>query len=388
VFGGEDRIVASMYVSWRSDAWGPLVATLERAKSSARNGEGEEALVELGGATYQVMASGVRPEGGGPVYAFVLCRGGVRFSISKNQEAKGDMPNVLLDVGSMPLMRCGDAVRLMDDLRDSLEDMGCKIRKTKLSRVDMCTDHTGFHVSKLVDLLRARCFKARGRNREVYEADCPVTEYASGRKITGFVIGKRVMVRAYDKLEETKRDEAKRAMLVDKRWGGETPEHATRIEIQLRREKLRELGVDTWEDYVQKRSEIVGYVVASWLVFTEEPVDPNHTDRVVIHPLWRKVQRTFLACFRGFANLRQQTKPTTKVPPVKLVNAGLRKQTIGCLLSILVGQSKKKVHTLHDWVDELCSLLAEAVSECEIEYLERKFGLKRSRFVGRMPGAG
>jgi hypothetical protein len=389
VFGGEDRMLCSMYVAWHDSVWGDLMSRLESAKAAAR--EGEAAFVDLNGWTFVVQPQGHRAQGGGPVYAFLLERGGIRISISKVQEPKGEMPNVLVDFGSLALMEAGDVVQLHQEIVDLIENHGAKVRKSRPGRADMCVDLPGVPVELLVDLLRRRCYKSRGRYRAEYEKDTDVGIYMNGRKSTGFTVGKNIMIRVYDKIEETKHDEAKRTCMIDRRWGGSLPEHATRVEIQIRREKLKELGVDTFEDYVEKRQAIVEYVTQQWLVFTDEPVQANHTDRCTVHPLWKKVQRLFSGCFRPFVSLRHQErkhKGYTKAPKVVFRSEGLRKQSVGCLLSILVGQSKQTMDEMADWIDELCSVVCETIKDLPAGYLEKKFGIKRGQFLAAIPATG
>ena len=73
------------------------------------------------------------------------------------------------------------------------------------------------------------------------------------------------------------------------------PLRAIRVEYQLRREKLKQLGVDSLADWLEKRAVIVHYLTHSWFRLTDGPVDRKHPDRTPILPEWCEVQKAFLA---------------------------------------------------------------------------------------------
>ena len=387
-FGGEDTLELACYVDWRSDEWAELLPVLSAAKERSR--AGEASLVDFGGDTWEVMAKGRRSgEGKGPTYAFMLRRGGVTLSIARTQEAKGTFANVLVVYGSMALMRYGDVVRLHDDIMDTLDDAGGHVRTVKVSRVDCCTDHPGLNVATLVPLMRDRCYKSRGRALADFGVDCPFEIHAVGRKLTGFSIGRNILIRVYDKLEETRSDEAKRAMLVERRWGGKTPECATRVEFQIRRERLKQFGIDTFGDYLEKREELVRYVVGNWFVMTSQPVDPKHPERSVTHPVWAKVQRAFYGCFRPHVPLSQERKRKArpvKAKPVHVPTNGLDRQTVGCLLSRIAANGSVRLADREAAADHLAEAIREIVKGLPPGYVQEKLTKKQAKIVGAVPG--
>ena len=77
-----------------------------------------------------------------------------------------------------------------------------------------------------------------------------------------------------------------------RRWGG-IAIHAIRTEFELRREKLKALGIDTFEDWTNKRGKIAHYLSHDWCRVTDGPFDPQHPDRTPTHPDWVKVQEAF-----------------------------------------------------------------------------------------------
>jgi hypothetical protein len=100
------------------------------------------------------------------------------------------------------------------------------------------------------------------------------------------------MCRVYDKIVESKRDILKQAILQQTRWGG-MPEFASRVEFQIERAKLAQFGVDTVEDWIEKRSDVVDRLTSTWLRLTDGPVDRKHAYRTPIHPVWEKTREAF-----------------------------------------------------------------------------------------------
>lgn len=73
------------------------------------------------------------------------------------------------------------------------------------------------------------------------------------------------------------------------------PEAATRVEFELRREALKERGIDTVEDYYAKRADLVHYLTHDWLRLTANKVDRENKNQSKARtlPLWNKIRKAF-----------------------------------------------------------------------------------------------
>src|SRR5690606_11495825 len=105
----------------------------------------------------------------------------------------------------------------------------------RVSRADLALDVVGLNVETLQDVYENDQFITRARSTDSYNNRVL-------KKRTGFQAGKppcRLVV--YDKLYETARksDTEYLEAMVARRWGNVLPSAATRIEWQLRRQKLR-----------------------------------------------------------------------------------------------------------------------------------------------------
>jgi len=106
-----------------------------------------------------------------------------------------------------------------------------------------------------------------------------------------------LLLRIYDKLAETQKcaNPLKAFAMKDRRWDGVLPEQATRVEFELKREALKERGIDSPDDYFMKRADLVNYLVREWFLFTKESVDRENKNqsRAEVLPLWKDVQTAF-----------------------------------------------------------------------------------------------
>jgi len=77
----------------------------------------------------------------------------------------------------------------------------------------------------------------------------------------------------------------------------EMPSCATRVEFEMRRDALKERGIDAVEDYYAKRADLVAYLTYGWLRFTANKVDRENKNQSKARtlPLWNRVRKAFKA---------------------------------------------------------------------------------------------
>lgn len=120
----------------------------------------------------------------------------------------------------------------------------------------------------------------------------------SGTGVTVSIGKSPLMCRIYDKKAEValKANPHKNLCMRVYRWRcNEMPAAATRVEFELRRDALKERGIDTVEDYYSKRADLVAYLTYDWLRFTANPVDRENKNqsKARMHPLWNQVRKAF-----------------------------------------------------------------------------------------------
>lgn len=280
-----------------------------------------------GGGLWKVHPNGFRmgEAGKGPIMRWKIERDGMRFGLTARPVHHKTNPTGQVIVSGETMLALGGSMELVyGKVKTWLAEIGLTLVEAKLSRVDMCVDLVGVGVSEFVDAYRD-CRVMTLTKKSEDHSDCCL--YRSGRRDTGFVLGRGTSVRIYDKVEECSQDIAKWAWMVHSRYGGVMPEAATRVEFQLRREFLKDHGVNTVEDYIAKRRAIAKFLTGRWVRFLDDSFDPRHTDRAKNLPVWDTVAALFDQWTQGSPAAADLAPiPREAVNPDALV-----KQARGCI---------------------------------------------------------
>jgi hypothetical protein len=134
-------------------------------------------------------------------------------------------------------------------------------------------------------------------------------------------------VRVYDKFRKSATDSEMLALMQTRRWGGLSGGQAIRVEFELRREKLKSLGVESVFDWFDKRGSITHYLSHDWFRMTDGEVDPQHPDRSPTLPDWVLAQDA-LANWSG-----DSLCELLPLPKLSINADHLLQQIIGALIS-------------------------------------------------------
>lgn len=299
-FGGEDWLTLSLYLRHAEfDRLAKLLDERRTAAEARRQGEDEFAIADQ---TFLVLPAGAKvgSKRGKAYFRWQLQSSmGYLLQLMNVPAFKGTMPNAKLIATSSVMMRLGiDGVS--QQAFEAIRAMGAQLVCNKVSRVDACCDLPGRSVAPLKSAYESDHVICRADFNDVHGAEMHVVEsdysmYRIRHEATSFNVGRGdVRIRIYDKVRECKFDLEKLELLIRCRWGM-FPKRAIRAEYQLRRQKLKQLGVDSLADWIEKRAAIVRYLTHSWFRLTDGPVDRKHPDRMPILPEWREVQEGFAA---------------------------------------------------------------------------------------------
>ena len=160
----------------------------------------------------------------------------------------------------------------------------------KVSRVDLFMDEQGWNPTPE---MRDR-FVTRSSHRRVYEDDREMTALQFGKRGSG------IHARIYHKSLEI---ELKGAVWVQDLWGERwlPGEPVWRIEAEIRREVIVQLGIDTLDDLFANVGGIWGYFT-DWLSL-RIPTDDETRSRWPIDPVWAAVSQASLR--NGAAGLQR-----------------------------------------------------------------------------------
>lgn len=296
--GGEDWFEFSAYIHWESCSFESLRARLASAKRAARNASAPRTdILSLVGYPAVVHATG-KQFGNGPIYPFRITWQGLTLLIADTPEPRGNTANLVVTVPGRTCLLRG-AYRSWQDARSLIHSLGGTISSEILSRADICLDLPGVQMSAFTAAFDAHQYITRARTRGKIESNGTTVSF--GKPPLRCII--------YDKVAElaTKSDNTVQTAMIERRWGGDVPEYATRIEFQVRRPALTRRGVSTIEDYFRLRGDLVADLTKNWLRLTDGPVDRSHTTRAKTLPLWQDVQE-------GFAQWTGQPSGQTLAP--------------------------------------------------------------------------
>ncbi|HNX93129.1 MAG TPA: hypothetical protein PKI17_06355, partial [Syntrophomonas sp.] len=232
----------------------------------------------------------VKPFGSGG-YAYLLTSDEYALKFVHPGEDSGDTltrPPLNAEFHSLLLHAMGSKAA-ESRLQNLLSSAGAVIHSVHVSRVDMFCDIL-LPESEWGEFIKQQLV---GRAKDI-------ARYDSGKLFSGFSIGRGVIsARFYDKpLEVIKSGKS----WMYEEWGipvGGVPEgmRIIRVEFQLRREKIKELGIDTFIDLKAYIAKLWAYCTQEWLKVMDNP--GKHTTRRKILHWWEAVQNGFLGLPAG-----------------------------------------------------------------------------------------
>ena len=262
--------VDSLYVSYQgtlSSDWDIRLAACKLSAQSEDPGEQLQAQVEIGGHLFLVH------DRGSGRFAYVLSDNWFRIAVARSS-AKS-IPVMHIQISSESLLLEG-AERVFESLTAVINTVAYRRSGPHVSRSDIRVD---FVTS--VDLARIEvdAWVTRARDR---------AKRFVGRNFSGWSIGLggNVSGRLYNKLLEL--DKSRKFYMRDiwtaRGWDGVTP--VMRLEFQLERAALGELGVDTVPDLFARLPALWRYCTGDWLQLKVPNLADDTPTRWPIDPFW------------------------------------------------------------------------------------------------------
>ncbi len=361
---GVDSLVISMGIEWKDESF---FIALEELKEKAK----QYSLDYPGNIKHfnneEVYPFTIKPNGT-KGFSWILNGADFTYKIA-NSVQPGSRPNGMIEFRSEALWRLGPA----DVLRIALniiEANGGHIIKANLSRVDLCLDFLMPEERWAQDL--ADFVVSRATDSGIYKRN---------NKLTGIRIGKGIIsARLYDKPLEIEQ-QSKKVWMFDI-WGlEEVPEgkKVIRIEFQLRREVLKELGIKTANDLLQKNDQVWAYCTKNWLKFQDRPG---------LHHTQRSTFRWYEEIQDGFQGI-QGAEPLIREKAVSMDKKRLMQQVNGLVLSLHAidqeekGEDQDKPVNMEDCIRSYkCELTNNYPDQAEIQTKMKK---KRSKYHRETP---
>lgn len=195
------------------------------------------------------------------------------------------------------------------------------ISGTKISRADLCMDVA--MPFPVIDIKSEIVSRAR-RKMRVNEPE-KIEHHVECRRDTGYRFGSGDLVgRFYDKTNEIKvsQKEWMKEVWKAEGWDGETP--VVRYEFQCRRNFLKEMSVNSFEELKERLPDIWRYCTHDWLRVCDQGANTNQS-RWKSKDYWTLIQQSFSMFGQAYGVLRMKSK--------KVRYDHLLKQIRGCCVS-------------------------------------------------------
>lgn len=307
LLSGIDSLSLTIQVEWQNPDFFTL---LDKAKAVAKEYETDCPLFTD---TDQDVSFMVRPHGSSG-YTWLIHGKEYALSIG-NWFAPKSRPSIKLDIRSETLWRYTPNDAYQRTLA-FLEKQGAKVVAVKPSRVDLCMD-----ILLPVDLWNLGLMDT-AVTRSVFRAP-----YFERQTLTGFQFGKGdIAARLYDKVLEIQR-KSKKFWFYDLWKLDVIPEgfKVIRVEFQMRRGVLKELGLDTLAATFPTLENAWAYASQKWLTFQDHPERQYHHRPV--SSWWETVQNSFLGI--------EQPSPLIRARAIAIDQERLARQGYGFFTSLL-----------------------------------------------------
>ncbi|WP_428389937.1 hypothetical protein [Mucisphaera sp.] len=285
---GLDTLYLSLQVRWIDQTF------LERLDDLKKQARAEHRSIPVVmPADDQAKATFDLSENGVSGYAYLLRSRSLVLKVGGWIEP-GSRPSVVIEIGSEALWH-HTPQEIVDRARNLIESNGGEILETKVSRADLCID-----ILLPEDQWHDRLADHKVTRSRKYAA------YHEGPTFSGLSIGSGdLQARFYDKPLEIKSKG-------DKGWFFDIWEleqvtkgfRVIRIEFQLRRETLKQLGVGDYPTFIEGLREVWGYLTQKWLRMVRDKV---HHNIEAFLPWWETVQTGFMGQSKPQPILRTKT---------------------------------------------------------------------------------
>ena len=288
--GDEDYWSVGMGATWTG--WSGLRDDLQSVKDSAsKRGRIHEKAIDqfkFGGHEARMAPDGLSmgKPGKGLRFAYAFECEGMEIMIADRPGPRDTTPNVWLTARGRACLTHG-GLGCLELVRNLIHQAGGVIEFELLSRVDPCLDMPNIGIAPFYDAARDRRYISRVKVMREIEHHGRSVRFGSPP----------LSLLIYDKWRQVlqSQDPDLMGLMLARRWNNQMPRRATRVEYQIRRQKLRELGVSSPDDYFKKRADVLAYLTSDWFRFTQTTVDRRNPSRAPTLPLWLEVAAGFAA---------------------------------------------------------------------------------------------
>lgn len=274
--------IDSLYLSYHGKLYEECDIKLDALKTIAQSEDEAEqarAQISIGSHLFEVRDKGM------PRFPYVLVDN--CFFIKINRKESKTLPMAHVQVSSEYLASVG-VVAAEEDLRMVINTLGMVNGEASVSRADLFLD---FVCSDNLANIEQPDWITRANLMAKY-FDCRLSE-----PFTGWVIGMggNLHARLYEKVVEIVNKSPHKAYLFGL-WqanGWQVGEKVWRMEFQVEKQCLKELGILTISDLLNQQAALWHYLTHEWLRLSIPNLNDSKRDRWPNHPLWHAIASVY-----------------------------------------------------------------------------------------------
>ncbi|MDA8378432.1 MAG: hypothetical protein M0Z50_15525 [Planctomycetia bacterium] len=264
-----------------------LLDTLEILKKEAQKGPTN---ITLGNYSWAVLPYGAKK------FKYSLQYGQLSLFISA-EDPNRDSPNMMIEAYPESITR-QTPEQLIQNVSECIEDISGKILWNKISELHLTTDTHVTHelcINDIYDekyqpLWISRCRKNSAITNYDDDPNKERLIHRGSRLETISYGGTLLMMRIYNKIQELKQHPAKqweRGL-----WNNPYAQHVTRVEYQLRREKLKQFGINDIRNLTHLIPGTWNYLTEYWFTIHEMKLRNGRRNNPVSE-FWNEVQNAW-----------------------------------------------------------------------------------------------
>lgn len=261
--------VDSLYLSYAGEVFPEMASKLQRLKEVAQSPEAYlqvTAQLGLDGHIFRVNDKGA------PLFPFILEDNAFRLQVSRSS---GRVPLAYVKISSEFLSHVLPDVA-EESLRRVVALLGVIAEPANVSRIDLFVD---FVSPENMEGWDRSAWVTRARSTTAYSVDNKFSGWSIG-------LGGNISARLYDKTLEI--EKSKKTYLHDlwksSGWDGVSP--VWRLEFELKRAVLTELGMSKLSEVLRNLNGLWSYATTEWLRLCLPNPEDLTRSRWPVHPLW------------------------------------------------------------------------------------------------------
>jgi len=256
----------------KGDVWDQLIKLKKKAQSDVPSSQAM-AQFSAPGHVFEVKSYGRHP------FGYVLKDGWYDIQLSKPKSKS--VPLAYCRIASS-LLTTMEPKFIVNDLETCIRNAGTVNDMPSVSRADLCVDFvTQFNFGSIDN----RDWVTRARD---------IRTFTDNRVVNGYFIGGKgtIVARLYNKTLELKNNPRPYLENLWHECGWDGSQTVWRLEFELKRDALRDLGIVSFSNLDQAKGAVWEYCTNKWLRLTIPNPNDKTQSRWSSHPIWDKLSRT------------------------------------------------------------------------------------------------